>query len=181
MSPFTHLAVSSALGGALWMGLKSFPAGLACLLSGVLLDLDHLLDYVYNHGWRLRPMHFLKTFKNDILSRIIILLHSWELAPLAVLAVWRTGWTPVGIGLLTGALTHLALDQIFNRHNPWAYFLIYRIYHRFASRPFYGQEEYQCRLRRQRECDSSRGGSTATPAFRPDKSPQNLEEMEHAQ
>lgn len=156
MSPFAHVAVSTALGGALWLALKSFPAGLACLLSGVLVDLDHLLDYVYNHGWRPRPRHFLKTFKNDILQRIIILLHSWELAPLAVLAVWLSGWHPVGIGLLTGALTHLALDQVFNRHNPLAYFLTYRIYHRFASRPFYGRDEYRRRLSRLREHDRIR-------------------------
>ena len=132
-------------------------------------------------------MHFLKTFKSDILSRIIIVLHSWELAPLAVLAVWRTGWTPVGIGLLTGALTHLALDQIFNRHNPWAYFLIYRLYHRFAGRPF-GREEYR-RLRRQIEYVRTREDSTATPgsvtALMPEpnksSSPQSQEERQHAE
>ncbi len=147
MSPFAHVAVSTALGGAVWLALKSFPAGLACLLAGVLVDLDHLLDYVYNYGWRPRARHFLRTFKHDILRRIIVLLHSWELAPLAVLVVWRSGWHPVGIGLLTGAAAHLALDQIFNRHNPLAYFLTYRIYHRFAGRPFYGRDEYRRRLR----------------------------------
>ena len=153
MNPFAHIAISTALGGALWFALKSIPAALACLAAGVLVDLDHVLDYIYNFGWRPRARHFMRTFKHDVLRRIVVFLHSWELAPLAVLAVWWSGWHPVGIGLLAGALAHLALDQIFNRHSPLAYFITYRIYHRFAGRPFYGRREYRERLRKQRAAE----------------------------
>ncbi len=147
MSPFAHLAVSTALSSLIWLQFKSFYAASACLIGGVLWDLDHIPDYIYNYGWQIKTKHFMWSFKNDVLRRIIVFLHSWELIVLTAAAVWLTGRHPVGIGFLSGAVVHLTLDQIFNKHHPLAYFFTYRLYHRFLGRRFYGKEEYRTRLK----------------------------------
>ncbi|MCA1808264.1 MAG: hypothetical protein ABR497_03860 [Kiritimatiellia bacterium] len=157
MKPLAHVAVSLAAGAGLGWALKSMTAALACLTAGVLIDLDHIPDYFWNFRRRPDAGHFFHVFKHDVLDRVIVVLHSWELMLLLLLGVWWTGWRPLGLGLLCGALLHLSLDQLFNRHSPLAYSLIYRLRRGFAGRYFYGRREYRERLRQSRRADHRSG------------------------
>lgn len=46
MSPIKHAAISGVIGLGLAIYLKSWGAGVACLLSGIFVDVDHHLDFI---------------------------------------------------------------------------------------------------------------------------------------
>ena len=47
MKPPGHAAVSLGIGGAVWYFTRSPASLLAALLAGVLIDLDHLVEYYW--------------------------------------------------------------------------------------------------------------------------------------
>ena len=145
-----HAVISAAVSAGVWAGLNSPAAGLACFLTGVLLDIDHALDYVLNFGWRLRPSHFFSSFKYEAFDNIVVFLHSWEFIVVYLALLWFMNWEPVAIGAVVGILLHISLDHIFNAHSRLAYFLSYRLWHNFSAKHFYGAREYRKRLKRTR-------------------------------
>jgi hypothetical protein len=113
MMPPGHIAISLSIGGVLWLLTRSVPSVLVSLLVGVLMDLDHILDY------------YLWLVKEDR-QRLFLLLHGYELFPPILIAAILLGWHPL---LLAGALAflaHLLTDQFSNRARPLTYFLTYR-------------------------------------------------------
>lgn len=131
MKPSAHVAVSAAAAATVYVLSDSLPMTLACMASGVLIDLDHVFDYVREHRSHVNVRHFFAVFRATTFRRLVLPLHSWELmATLWVLAFFA-GWPPVLTGGLIGATLHLGLDQLFNRVTWRSYFLIWRIACRF--------------------------------------------------
>lgn len=146
MTIMQHTWFSSALAAVLWW-LAGPVSAMACMAAGVLIDVDHIVDYVLNYPrQKFGIKHFFRVFKHDVLTRVFVLLHAWELVAAAWLAAWRSGWQPVLLGVAAGLGLHLLLDQFFNAHHPAAYFLTYRAWHRFGHQPFYGDREIRRRL-----------------------------------
>lgn len=143
-----HVGASIIVSALVWLWLRSFPAALACFLMGVFIDLDHVVDFFFNRR-HLHIRRFFTTFKYEVLENIFVFLHSWEFAMvwLALLLSLPEARAPVALGLFIGFVTHLALDNIFNRHARWAYFLFYRLRHGFAGKYYYGAREYRKRLK----------------------------------
>ncbi len=108
--PRVHLLIALGLGLWQWRRHRRWPAALAPLISGFLIDLDHLLDYRPGR----RAGH-----------RLILPLHGWEyLLPLAWLERRRPA---TGHGLTLGYLAHLLVDQVTNQiSHPAAYSLFFR-------------------------------------------------------
>ncbi|MFA5043121.1 MAG: hypothetical protein WC381_09225 [Kiritimatiellia bacterium] len=144
-----HVVVSVIVSALVWWWLRSSVAALACFLMGVFIDLDHIVDFLYNHRRHLRLRRFFAAFEFEILENIFVFLHSWEFALvwLALLLCVPDVRRPLALGLFVGFVTHLALDNIFNRHARWAYFLLYRLRHGFAGKYYYGAREYRKRLK----------------------------------
>jgi len=147
-----HVIVSVLVSALVWWWLRSSVAAVACFLMGVFIDLDHIVDYLYNSPRRLRVSRFFTAFEFEVLENIFVFLHSWEFALvwLALLLCVPDVRQPVAWGLFIGFVTHLGLDNLFNRHSRWAYFLLYRLRHGFAAKYFYGAREYRQRLKRAR-------------------------------
>lgn len=147
-----HALVSVVVSALVWWWLRSYAAALACFLTGVFIDLDHFFDYVYNHRRHLQFHRVFTIFELEILENIFVFLHSWEFALvwLALLLSLPEARQPVVLGLFIGFVTHLALDNLFNGHARWAYFLLYRLRHGFAGKYYYGAREYRQRLKRTR-------------------------------
>jgi hypothetical protein len=141
-----HAVVSLVVSALVWLWLRSAAAALACFLAGVFVDVDHLLDYVWRHGARIRPRHLFRVFETEVFDNIFIFLHAWEWILVALVILWLLDWQPVMVGLAIGFSVHLALDQLVNRHSPWSYFLTYRAWHRFSGPRYYGAREYRRRL-----------------------------------
>jgi hypothetical protein len=144
-----HVIASVIISALVWWWLRSSAAALACFLMGVLVDLDHVIDFLYNSRRHLRIHRFFAVFEFEILENIFVFLHSWEFALvwLALLFCGPGVRQPVTLGLFIGFVTHLGLDNLFNRHSRWAYFLLYRLRHGFAGKYYYGAREYRRRLK----------------------------------
>jgi len=144
-----HIAISIGVSALVWAIFRSSTAALACFLTGVFLDIDHLVDYVINYGWRIRVKHVFHAFEYEAFENIIIFLHSWEFIFIYLALLWLVDWKPVAIGAVIGIIVHLLLDHFFNNHSKLAYFLSYRLFHRFSGKHFYGDAEYRKRIKRQ--------------------------------
>jgi len=126
-----HFTVTSALawyfflrtGGWLWPAL--------CFTGGVLVDLDHLIDYFRYYG-----LHFdLKEFfshRHLERGKVRLVFHSWELVMLFWLLSAKISYF---LPLAAGMTGHMMIDQFtFHRESVFFYFLIYRWHHRFDLR-----------------------------------------------
>jgi hypothetical protein len=143
MSPGGHLVTTVAACAATAYGTGSAPLTAAVAAGGFLIDVDHAVDYVLFEGQRdLRPGAFLRHYLEGRVRCAVLVLHSYELFAMLVLAAW---WTeaPLLSAYLVGALMHLALDIVFNgRITPCSivafYSFGYRLAHRFDARALLG-------------------------------------------
>lgn len=156
---YDHLLLTLVIGISCSYFFHDWKLLVLALLTGWMIDADHLVDFFY-YLWRRRaalstgsgsgqlaqpPLVIddrvsLKTFTSGCYFRsngkIIVPLHSWELAVL-----WAVCWIAVDNVAIAVAgalpwLAHLMQDQIANRIIPFGYFLSYRIYHQFSRAGF---------------------------------------------
>ncbi|MEZ4869896.1 MAG: hypothetical protein R3C14_51695 [Caldilineaceae bacterium] len=116
MLPHKHVLISAAVGAVGWWGTGTPAAGLAALATGVLPDLDHLIDYSYYY-WR-----------GD--HRIILPLHGYEYAVCGAIVALRNSDQILGVAVFS-YLVHLLADQAENRTKLWGYSLSFRLWQRF--------------------------------------------------
>ena len=129
------LAILFVLLAGYWhlINLKSseplYLAGLV-ILSGVFIDLDHILDF-----WISKPqaLFSVRAFLNpyfyiyQVNHKAYIIWHSWEVVAALFVVVWLSGWPLWLLALWLAILNHLLFDQAFNRSlKPGAYFWAYR-------------------------------------------------------
>jgi len=105
----------------MWAVTKSPYSMVSAVLTGVLIDLDHLIEY---YRW----------FVKEDNSRVYFFLHSYELVVPAFLAGYLSGWDPVILGVSSAFLGHLLSDQLANPVAPLAYFFTYRAMKGFRRR-----------------------------------------------
>lgn len=116
MLPHKHIAISVAIGAAGWWGTGDPIAGAAAIATGVLPDIDHIIDYSY---YRWRGDH-----------RLILPLHGYEFALLGTVLALLAGHKILGIAVLSYFI-HLLADQAENRTHPLGYSLLFRAWYRF--------------------------------------------------
>ena len=134
MKPSRHIAASFSVSLLLGVFTKSFYAGATCLAAGVLVDFDHIIEYIIHHGWK--GMNFRTVYdaseqsalrENEIgFNRLFLIFHSGEAAIIA----WILGIAVKNIYILAFALgytLHLILDCLGNPMYPSSYFLLVRI------------------------------------------------------
>lgn len=115
MGPVGHTLVSVGIGGTVWAATGASASVAAASVTGVLIDVDHVLDY-YNWYWR----------KDK--GRLYVLLHGWEYSAVSLVLVLALWYHPVLLAAVLGHIGHLIGDQIGNRPmHPLAYSVIYRI------------------------------------------------------
>ena len=117
MGPIGHTALSTAIGVTVWKATGYPEAVPAAIVTGVLIDGDHVLDWadwIY-YGYR---------------KHMIVLLHAWELVVLllASLLFWQH---PIFLAGVLGYTGHVVSDHLLNPTRPWTYSLVYRVYRRF--------------------------------------------------
>jgi hypothetical protein len=121
LKPPGHAAISIAIGGALWGITKSPYSFVAATLTGVMIDMDHLVEY---YRW----------FVKEDNTRVYYFLHSYELVVPVFLAGYFSGWDPVVLGVSFAFLGHLLTDQLVNPMAPLGYFFTYRLMKGFRRR-----------------------------------------------
>ena len=114
--PRTHLVISAGLSALLFARTRRAIPALAPLVSGVLVDVDHLIDYARTAAGG----------KADG-GQIVLALHGWEQLTLLAWAEARLLGRRTGFGLTLGLLAHLLTDQLTNRvQHPLTYSVAFR-------------------------------------------------------
>ena len=111
MLPHKHVIISAAVGAAGWWTTGKPAAWAAAMASGVLPDVDHIIDYSY---YRWRGDH-----------RLILPLHGYEFALLGAGVALLARNKILGIAALSYFI-HLLADQSENRTHKLGYSLLFR-------------------------------------------------------
>lgn len=130
------------MGGILYWLFRSLSISAWSIVGGTLIDLDHLYDYArYPHRSGRRGFdigHFFEVLTGEKLVNVYVLLHSWELIALALVAGW---FFPVAGSVLVplgfGMAVHILLDAFTNPTSIICYSIISRVAHRFEGTFFF--------------------------------------------
>lgn len=118
MSPQGHAAISAGIGFLVWVFTRSVAGAVTALAVGVLMDLDHLIDY-YFWLWKEQYTH------------LWLVLHGYEIVVPMILATWLSDWNPVLLAATIAHLGHMVTDQFTNHLGRYTYFIAYRAARRF--------------------------------------------------
>ncbi len=141
MNPSKHFIASLFVGAIVWFFARSLYAGLVCLFCGIFLDLDHIIDYIADHGWRNLTYKNLRRACEQTarqegelqFRKIYLIFHCAEVA----LMLWLLVLYARNVYLFAGALgysVHLILDYISNPVNPHSYFITGRAINKFLTK-----------------------------------------------
>jgi hypothetical protein len=119
------------LPAGIYAATRSTALTMGFLAGGVLIDVDHLIDYAMHSRFRYGIGEFCQRCYDRRLAHATLIFHGWEyLVLLAALAATNDG-NPWIVGLLLGMGIHLVCDQVTNKPYPMSYFILWRLGHRF--------------------------------------------------
>lgn len=130
MEPIKHVKYSTITAMVVLLHTKSVKSSLGCDFAGVLVDLDHIIEYgsycsEYHTKWDWNEFFDGSYF--DKKGTVKVYFHSWEIAALlCYLGIRKKKRKSVLYGIAVGYLLHLILDEIGNNLNHMGYFEIYR-------------------------------------------------------
>lgn len=152
MDLFLHLALhvltSLIAGYIVWkIWGKLSPSFLTAFIGGVLIDLDHLMDYFIAFGWSFNIEYFAKGYQFLKSDKIFILLHGWEYVIIVVIlvVVFRKNIKIKTILLALGIsiFFHLGADLFLNEGAQFkTYSAVYRMKNNFDLKPLVTEEHY---------------------------------------
>lgn len=132
MTTTVHTITSTALAAAIYVKTGSVAMAGAALLSGIFLDIDHIIDFFIFSGERFSIRGFTSWCYEGRWNRLILIFHSYELYVLFGLLVYHYP-NPVLLSIFGSVGVHLLLDQAGNRYlikafaiSPWFYFFTFR-------------------------------------------------------
>lgn len=130
MKPSVHVSTSALLATTLYAYSGSLPVAASCLVSGVLIDLDHVVDFHLFSGERFSITNFFSWCNESRWQKISLIFHSYELFGILCVVSYYLD-NAILRGMVWGAGLHLLIDLLANsrkyRLSPWFYFLGYRI------------------------------------------------------
>lgn len=131
---------------------RSFQTTIAFFLSNSLIDLDHLFDYWYDHGFNLSWGRFNNACQKAALTHYIVILHSFEVLFLVFILGYflfrNTLYDAYWGGICLGLFCHLLCDAVYNKGMSLKYYFIF-----FRFRKGFKMDDMAdpMRLRRKRE------------------------------
>ena len=128
MTPTQHVVASGTTTAIFYFVHPSWSAAAICFLSGIFIDLDHVLDlFIYKKRILLSVRDLFDFCGREKGGRLHLIFHSYELLALLWVAIFYFHLNINWLALAVGLSVHLILDQIFNPMKPLAYFLWFRI------------------------------------------------------
>ena len=138
---FLHIALSFLIGFFIFNIFQGrFLAFLGTFIGGVLVDLDHLIDYFLTFGFRFNLHYFLKGYQFLKSEKIYIFFHAWEYVGLLFITYYLLtirGKITLAVFVLALALGlggHLIIDTVVNHIKLQTYSLTYRINNNFEAK-----------------------------------------------
>lgn len=135
-----HITLSTIISGALYAIFKSWELSISSLITGVLIDIDHTIDYFVEHGLRLNRKKFLSYFYNEQHKKITLLLHGWEWLCCLGAAAVVTEFNLWVTGVLIGYGHHMVFDYFYSKASISAYSLIWRWKKNFDSQTVFPRD-----------------------------------------
>ena len=129
-----HITTSIFFSAFLFAISKSWIIFGSSLISGVLIDIDHVLDYFLVYGINIRIKQFFDVCHTQKILRVWLIFHSWELLFLMGISAFIVRWNPWLVGTIVGFTQHIILDQLFNKTNKWTYSFFWRLKNDFSMK-----------------------------------------------
>ena len=123
---------------------NSWAAGIASFMTGVFIDVDHLLDYFIECGINLDVKRFFEVYEKDRYKRAILILHSHELVVGLWIAILFMDLGVVWKGAAIGLTQHILFDQFLNfqtKAHKLRYSFLYRLKKGFDRKVFIEDEK----------------------------------------
>ncbi len=144
-----HLAISVLIGLLLVRIYKSRAVFIVSILSGILIDSDHLFDlalaYLNTIGPVFNAQKVIGLFNTQYMvdtGKVYVLFHSLDLIWVWwIIGKWLNNvFRTRGLqwALLLPMLAHILVDYASYTPNPLAYFLFFRFWHNFSSDSYQG-------------------------------------------
>jgi hypothetical protein len=132
-----HSALSAGAAVGIYFYSGSLVEAVAFAIFGILVDLDHLIDYLRETGFNLKIKDFMGYFETRKPLKLWLVFHSWDfwLFIFAVTFFWDGHY--IIMWGLAGWFFHLGLDQFSNRLHPLAYFFVFRLNKKFKAEELY--------------------------------------------
>ncbi|MCB9757085.1 MAG: hypothetical protein H6753_01520 [Candidatus Omnitrophica bacterium] len=129
-----HIVVSAGVALGLQAMLHSWPASLGCFVSGVLIDLDHYLEYYISKRripFRYKDLLDFCTSHKD--KKLYLFFHGYEYLFILWILIYVFYLNNIFIGIALGLTIHLICDQFTNPTKPLFYFITYRLKNQFIK------------------------------------------------
>ncbi|MCK5243357.1 hypothetical protein KAR34_12990 [bacterium] len=133
MRPSVHVTVSIIGGVLVGSLLGSWQAAACSVFSGVLVDLDHVVEYFGIRRKWVSIRDFFEFWMNYKEPRLYLFFHGIEYILILAGAAWLGVAPAITGGLAFGLFHHLLLDQFGNGIRPVGYFLLVRWAWKFKS------------------------------------------------
>jgi hypothetical protein len=127
MLPIGHVITSGFVSLFVGIYFKSLGCAVVSFAAGVLIDLDHLIDYYANHKFTWKAKTVYNTCAKMDLRKLYLVLHSYELVAIFWASIYIFSLSNFWKALAIGLTQHLLFDQIFNPIKTLGYFTTYRI------------------------------------------------------
>ena len=99
---------------------------LSCFVSGILIDIDHVYDFIKEFGFPFKVNNFVQAVYKDEIPKLTFIFHSWELVCLMGIIAWFTHWNPWITGIVIGFAHHMVLDKLNNGERLRTYLFFWR-------------------------------------------------------
>ena len=132
-----HLAASTIISVVLYAIFKSWGLTISSFVTGIFIDLDHVIDYFGEHGLRFNTKDFFLFFYAEKHRKITMIFHGWELLVILVVIAKLTNWEPWVTGVLIGYGQHMIFDYFYSRTTFATYSLLWKWKNKFNSEVLY--------------------------------------------
>ena len=133
MTPRPHIVASGIISILSIAYFKSFGDAAVCFLAGVLIDLDHIIDYYLNYGFTVSIKKIYNCCEMMDLKKLYIVLHSYELIAFLWAAIYIFSLSKFWQAIALGLTQHIILDQLFNPIRTFGYLFTYRFFNAFDA------------------------------------------------
>lgn len=124
----THAIFSIPLGCLCYGITRSFESVVGVIIGGILIDLDHFLEFWYDNGFALSVKKFFLYCNHGNCTRFFIIFHSYELILLFLIISQNRYIQFFLAGLIASMILHIFLDYINiikNYNYKWYSFIVY--------------------------------------------------------